>query len=107
MKADDFGDRMKLYEGAESSRRLMPLLPIMARLDGRSFHSFCRGLNRPFDERFKSLMVSVTKFLVEETNAVVGYRQSDESSLCWYSDNIKSQVFFDGRIQKMCSILAA
>jgi len=107
MKADDFGDRMKLYEGAESSRRLMPLLPIMARLDGRSFHSFCRGLNRPFDERFKSLMVSVTKFLVEETNAVVGYRQSDEISLCWYSDNIKSQVFFDGRIQKMCSILAA
>jgi len=52
-------------------------------------------------------MVHVTKYLVEETNALVGYRQSDEITLCWYSDDIKSQVFFDGRIQKMTSILAA
>lgn len=104
---DDLGDRMKLYEGQESGRRFMPKLPILARLDGRSFHSFCKGLDRPFDERFKDLMVHATKYLVEETNALVGYRQSDEITLCWYSDDIKSQVFFDGRIQKMTSILAA
>lgn len=29
---DDLGDRMKLYEGMEAGRRLMPLLPAMARL---------------------------------------------------------------------------
>jgi len=107
MKENALELRMKLYEGAEAGRRFMPKLPILARLDGRSFHSFCRGLKRPFDEDFKKLMVSTTKFLVEETNAIVGYRQSDEITLLWYSDDPKSQVFFDGRIMKMTSTLAA
>jgi tRNA(His) 5'-end guanylyltransferase len=104
---DTFGDRMKTFEGKEAGRRLLPLLPIMARLDGKSFHSFCRGLKRPFDENFKKLMVATTKYLVTETGAVAGYRQSDEITLCWYSESYESQVFFDGRIQKMTSILAA
>lgn len=46
---DALGDRMKLYESAEAGRRFMPLLPIMARVDGRAFHSFAKGLKRPFD----------------------------------------------------------
>lgn len=104
---DAMGDRLKQYEGAESDRRLMPRLPILARLDGRAFHSFCRGLKKPFDEAFHLLMVAVTTHLVDETVALVGYTQSDEISLVWYSDDPKSQVFFDGRVQKMTSILAA
>lgn len=28
---DDFGNRMKMYEGMEAGRRLMPLLPVLAR----------------------------------------------------------------------------
>ena len=48
---DDFGDRMKVYEMAEAGRRLMPLLPAVARLDGKGFSGFTRGLARPFDER--------------------------------------------------------
>jgi len=98
------GDRMKNYE---STSRFMPLLPIIARLDGKAFHSFCRGLAKPYDERLNRLMVAVTKFLVEETSARMGYTQSDEITLVWYSDNFESQVFFDGRIAKMLSILSA
>lgn len=45
---DALGDRMKLYESAESGRRVMP-----------------RGLRRPFDERLHGLMVDVTGALVE------------------------------------------
>lgn len=104
---DDFGDRMKLYEKAEAGRRFMPKLPILARLDGRAFHSFCRGLDRPFDTKFMELMVAVTRFLVDESGAIVGYHQSDEITLLWYSADPKSQVFFDGRVMKMTSILAA
>lgn len=104
---DTFGNRMKLYEGQESDRRFMPLLPICARMDGRNFHSFTKGMQRPYDTYFSRLMIDTTKYLVEETNAKIGYTQSDEISLVFYSDKFESQVFFDGRIQKMTSVLAA
>jgi len=104
---DILGDRMKFYEGQESDRRFMPMLPICCRLDGRSFHNFTEGLQRPYDPYFSSLMIDTTKYLVEKTNACIGYTQSDEISLIFYSDKIESQVFFDGRIQKMTSILAS
>lgn len=101
------GDRMKRYEAAEAGRRLMPLLPAIARLDGRAFHSFVRGLDRPFDRRLSDLMIDTTAFLVRETNAAVGYTQSDEISLAWVPEEYDSQIFFDGRVQKMTSMLAA
>lgn len=104
---DALGDRMKAYEGAEAQRRFMPLLPIMARIDGRSFSSFTHGMERPFDDRFSRCMIETTLKLVQATGASVGYSQSDEISLCFYSDDIQSQVFFDGRIQRMTSQLAA
>jgi len=102
-----FGDRMKLYEGLEADRRLLPLAPVMARLDGRAFHTFTQGLDRPYDRRMVDIMRGTTQFLVAETQALIGYTQSDEISLVWYSPDIKSQIFFDGRISKMTSILAA
>lgn len=75
--SDDFGDRMKLYEMAEAGRKFMPLLPVIARIDGRSFSKFTKGLERPYDIRLSKLMVATTKFLVQETNANCGYTQSD------------------------------
>ena len=52
-------------------------------------------------------MIRLTKFLVEETGAIVGYTQSDEISLTWHSTDHKSQIFFDGRVLKIASVLAA
>lgn len=105
--SDNFGDRMKMYEKAESGRRFMPLLPVYARLDGRSFSRFTKSFNRPYDERMTRAMIDTTKYLVDETDALIGYTQSDEISMVWYSDSIDSQIFFDGKIQKMVSVLAA
>jgi tRNA(His) 5'-end guanylyltransferase len=104
---DALGDRMKMYEAAEAGRRLMPLLPVMARIDGRAFHSFTRGMERPFDQRLSEAMVETTRQLVRETNACMGYTQSDEISLAWHSPDVKSQLWFDLRLQKMVSQLAA
>lgn len=101
------GDRMKLYEKMEAGRRCMPRLPICARIDGRGFSRFTKGMKRPYDPALSEMMIETTRYLVEETHAVVGYTQSDEITLIFYSDEPKSQVFFDGRIQKMNSILAA
>lgn len=100
-------NRMKLYEKQESGRRLMPLLPILARLDGRCFHNFTQSMERPYDIHFSELMQTTTEWLVQETQAKIGYTQSDEITLLFYSNDIKSQVFFDGRIAKLVSTLAA
>lgn len=104
---DALGDRMKGYEMLEAGRVLLPRLPILARLDGKTFHTFTRKMQRPFDERFASLMQRTTEFLVKETRARVGYTQSDEISLMWHFDKPDSEALFGGRVQKLTSILAS
>ncbi|PRQ02371.1 tRNAHis guanylyltransferase [Enhygromyxa salina] len=101
------GDRMKLYERQEAGRRCLPLLPVCARIDGKRFSRWTQGLARPYDERLSELMQAVTERLVTETQAVIGYTQSDEISLVFYSSTSASQIFMDGRIQKLSSILAS
>lgn len=107
MSKDTLGDRMKLYEGQEASKILTPLLPILARIDGRSFHTFTKGMRRPFDRGMQKCMAETAKFLLEETQALVAYTQSDEISLMYYRDRIDSQNFFGGKVHKMVSTLAA
>lgn len=85
----------------------MPGLPLMLRLDGRCFHRFTEGLQRPYDPRLCSAMQRVTTAMVEETNAVMGYTQSDEITLCLYCDGWRSQLWFDGRVQKTLSSAAS
>ncbi len=104
---DSLGDRQKGYEMAEAGRQLIPLLPIMVRLDGKAFHTFTQGLTRPYDQGMSTLMGETTKYLVEQTGALLGYTQSDEITLVIYQDNTKSQVFFNGRIQKLTSVIAS
>lgn len=104
---DDLGDRMKMYEGAEAQRRLDSSLPLVARLDGRSFSKFSKGFTKPFDHRLTAAMDNVTKALVDETHADIGYTQSDEITLIWDTPNEGGQRFFDDRIQKLCSVLAS
>jgi tRNA(His) 5'-end guanylyltransferase len=103
----EIGNRMKYYEGFETRRRLMPLNPAVCRLDGKNFHNFCRGLERPYDERLSSLMCDLTTFLAKEFCAVAAYTQSDEITLVWNQERFDSEIFCDGKIQKMNSLLAA
>lgn len=104
---ETFGDRMKAYESQTCGIKLMPLLPVVARLDGKGFSKFTKGLKRPYDERLSNLMIETTKYLVKETNANCGYTQSDEITLVWYSDKVDSQIYFDGRLFKMLTDLSA
>lgn len=106
MSQDTLGDRMKAFEAVEAERRFMPLLPVYARIDGRSFSRFTQGLGRPFDEGFSAAMVETTARLLADTHARIGYTQSDEISLVWLQERYDSEIFFDGRVQKMASVLA-
>jgi tRNA(His) 5'-end guanylyltransferase len=104
---DNLGNRMKEFESQTTSQKLIKGIPIICRLDGRSFSSFTKGLSRPYDERLSNLMMETTKYLVKETNANCGYQQSDEISLVWYNNDYKSQPLFDGKLFKLTSILSS
>ena len=102
-----FCDRMKMYEEIEAGRKFIPCLPVIARMDGRGFSKLTKRMAKPFDPWFSRSMDFLTEKLVEETNACIAYTQSDEVTLIFYSPTIKSQIWFDGKIHKMTSQLAA
>ena len=97
-------ERMKEYEAVTTSYSLIHKIPVYARIDGRAFHTFCRSLDKPFDNDFVSVMQKTCARLVEETNAIVGYLESDEVSLAWLEP---SKVPFETRLFKLESVLAA
>lgn len=107
MKNDVFGDRMKFYEKNNVVNIFPKGVPVVARIDGRCFSKFTKGMDRPFDTIMSNCMKATTKHLVEETGSVVGYTQSDEITLVWYCDDPKSEMWFGGKMQKMVSQLSA
>lgn len=102
MTRDDFEDLGAKQKSIEPQTRLMPEVPVIARLDGRAFHTFTRKLPRPFSVDFRSAMVAAASELVDEFKPNVAYTQSDEISLCW--TNLE---MFDRREQKLASLLAS
>lgn len=108
IKKDSIGDRQKQYE-AVNDRILVPKMPFIIRVDGKAFHTYTRGFVKPFDEIMGKTMIEVTKKLCEEIpGAVLGYTQSDEITIvCKYTDRIKSQAWFNGRVRKIETIAAS
>lgn len=106
MKNDEFGARMKEYEARETARKFLPFIPVYARIDGRSFSKFTRMADKPFDASITNAMQAATRALIEETHAKIGYVQSDEISLVWETTEPNEGMFFDGKTQKICSVLS-
>lgn len=102
---DALGDMLKAIE-ASHELRLLPNVPIYARLDGKAFSKFTKGLRKPYDPALTALMVAVTQTLVTETGANLGYTQSDEISLFWDNDRTQRDMPFAGRRDKSLGELA-
>lgn len=99
------GERMKRYELIIAD--LPPNTPLVLRLDGRAFHTFTRGMEKPFDRRFMDMMDIVALALVEEIqNTCLAYVQSDEISILIY-DKVDSGNWFGNDVQKMTSVSAS
>lgn len=108
MKKDSLGDRMKQYEGVPKTN-LMRRNPVIIRIDGKAFHTFTRGFERPFDDILIESMQETMKYLCENIqNVKFSYCQSDEISLLLTDyENINTAAWFDYQVQKMCSIAAS
>jgi len=105
--SDSLGDRMKRWEDLGAIREFQPTLPVIVRLDGKGFHNFTKGLDKPYDLSLSQTMYTVLYDLVTETNAVCGYTQSDEISLILHSPRWESQIYFAGKRDKINSVLAS
>lgn len=108
MEYKTLGDRMKgAYEN--KYRYYLPdNIPIIIRLDGSHFHSFCRGMKKPFDPIFIKAMQNTMLSLCENiANVKFGYVESDEISLLMMTTKKNTQPWFDNNIQKIVSTSAA
>lgn len=106
---DELGKRMKEFYEQVPKTRLVRRMPVVIRLDGRSFHSFTKGFERPFDDVLIKSMQQTTQYLCENIQGcVLGYTQSDEITLILVDyKNLESSAWFDYEVQKLVSISAS
>lgn len=101
-------DRMKRYEHTE--RRYLPRRTYtLLRLDGRAFHTYTRGMDRPFDIKLMAAMDKAAISLCEEIQGVkFAYVQSDEISLLLTDfEAHETEPWMGGNLQKLVSLSAS
>ena len=106
---DDLGTRMKTFYEQIPKTKLMRRMPVAIRIDGKAFHTFTRGFQKPFDEVLVKSMQETMKYLCENIQGcVLGYTQSDEITLILIDyQKLNSEAWFDYEVQKMCSVAAS
>jgi tRNA(His) guanylyltransferase len=106
---DDLGKRMKENYEMRSRTYLTRRTPVIIRIDGKAFHTFCKRFEKPYDEILNESLNQVMKSLCERIQgAKFGERHSDEISILVTDyDTINTDSFFDYEVQKICSITAS
>lgn len=106
---DNLGTRMKNFYESRSQTFLSRRTPVIIRIDGKAFHTFTKGMERPFDDILIQTMQQTAKVLCEQIQGCkLAYVQSDEISLLltdW--ENLDTDAWFDYSIQKMTSVSAS
>lgn len=107
MKA--LGDRMKKQYEDRSRIYLQRRTYTIIRIDGKAFHTYTRGLEKPFDTQFCHHMDRTALYLCRNIQgAEMAFVQSDEISVLLTDfENINTEAWFDANLQKMCSIASS
>lgn len=105
---DELGKRMKIYEAVPKTK-LVRRMPVAIRIDGKAFHTFTRGMAKPFDEVLIKSMQETMQYLCKNIQGCVfGYTQSDEITLILVDyKELNTSAWFDNEVQKICSISAS
>ena len=103
----DLGDRMKGYENV-TQIGLCPRTPVVLRLDGRSFHTLTRNMEKPFSNEFIDAMISSAAAVCKEIQGFkLGYVQSDEVNIVFIDyARLNSSGWFDYKLSKIVSVAA-
>lgn len=106
---NSLGDRIKVYE-KNSTQTLIRRMPVIIRVDGRSFSKFTRTqYGRGYHKEFIDTMMTVARHLFKDMQGCTfAYGQSDEISfLLTDYKTIQTECWFGYNLQKMVSIAAA
>lgn len=103
---ESIGDRMKSNYENRCKHYLIRRMPVVVRVDGKAFHTYCRGLNRPFDGNFSDSMVNSASVLAEQMQGFkAAYVQSDEASfLLTDYDELSTEAWFGYSKSKIESV---
>ncbi len=108
MPSVQLGDRMKGYEKVQA-QKLYSKMPVVLRLDGKAFHTYTKGFDKPFDKELHEVRENTLKYLCENIQGTLfGYSQSDELSIVlkdW--DTYNTSAWFDNKVMKLCSVSAS
>lgn len=105
---DSLGDRMKRYE-LSTRQNLMRRTYTLLRIDGKAFHTYTKGLKRPFDDGLIDDMDAAAIYACKKIQgAVMAYVQSDEITIVITDfEKITTDAWFDNNVQKMVSVSAS
>ena len=105
MDTSDLANRMKEYE-KRNQYYLQKRTPVAIRVDGRNFHTFTKGFQRPFDKILMTTMQETAKYMCENIQgAKFAYVQSDEITIILVDyDTLETDCWFNYRTDKLCSI---
>lgn len=108
-KKDSLGDRMKEFYENRTRNFLPRRTYTIIRVDGKAFHSYTRGLVRPFDEKLVNDMDETACYMCKNIQgAKFAFVQSDEISILLTDfEGLTTDAWFDGNIQKIASISAS
>lgn len=106
---DQLGNRIKSQYESRARYSLPRRTYTIIRLDGKAFHTYTRNLKKPFDQDLISDMdQAVVSIMSEIQGAQFAYVQSDEVSILLTDfENINTDAWFDGNVQKMSSVSAS
>lgn len=108
-KTDALTGRMKgLYEKVPRTY-IKPNEYYIIRLDGKAFHTYTKGFEKPFDSKLVNSMDEIAKYLCAKIDgALFAYVQSDEVSiLVTHFDKPMNGAWYKGAIQKITSVSAS
>lgn len=108
MDKSSIGNRMKKYEGIPRIH-LTPRMPLICRLDGKAFHTYTSGCDKPWDKDISGALTNAAQHLMEQVQgAKLVYIQSDELSVLVNDyESFETQAWFDKNLQKIVSVSAS
>ncbi len=101
-------DRISSYEEV-ANYKLLPKLPIIIQINGRSFSKITSLLDKPYCEKFADcISATMLKLCLEIEGAVFAYQFNDEIIVIARNDQSTETIpWFDNKIQKIVSVCSS
>lgn len=106
---NDLGKRIKENYEHRDRHYLTRRIPVIIRCDGKAFHTYTKGMDKPFD---KSMINSMVKATIESVVSMQGFKcayvQSDEISILLTDyDTFETCPWFDYNKSKIETVAAS